>query len=832
MVKVILWDSHEDLCKLHFLKGEKKKINFICPSPDSADDIRLIVQKYLDPFKVHTTTISNFIQKQLKNVIPLLGNGNYKFLHKVEVLMHFGVLWKKMEPKSPDYLFLKVYKLFSELRSYTLDRGIFAEALELCSKDSFKSALAFWDYMEDNFYIDEHSAVGCISEYYLETKKNDEECFVFWGFDFMSGLQIDFVKSLGENAKVFIPFPRKVYEASSFNDWINWIKEPIQEQKKLIFSKDDYGHEIRFVSNESLGKELKSIYNEKVIEKKISTEVEVIFPSNELDFTKVSRVPFGSFFFKIKNDLFQSILDAEISKLSDKFIVNIYNEKMLNLESDYLINFLEVSLREELQKEDSIKSLRRVKVLLSLIKNIKNIKTIHMSFSNNQTDLSITPFLIKLLKNVTELDLPRNFSIPLIGSGIKGVIKDLKSVDSVRSESLKLVIALGESNYFSSSDEHFSEDLFELLSSIGPVKRSSLIDDINKIKISELLKKKETILLIGKDDLNNEPFWSNFKNDTHDDSFLISEVREKNKFDIFKKTINEKLPIDFTWSSSSLQLFYDCKRKFYFKYIKGINSRFKSNEYLGYDKKGIIEHRIIESFFTSGLDWSENNFLKIVDKEYKDFLKKESINLSPFDYKKNFLEIVNFSRKGVESIISLKSCLPNINLQFEQAPEKKKEIKNVKGRIDLIAIFDSFIGIIDFKRSAAGKPSKKEFFEFKNIQLWFYLSNFLLDIQKITFFGFINLDELSDSLVFYRPEVIGGDLLKEMKPFLSIINAKPLEYDLQEKVDSFLTFERLLIHEAFSEKEFFATPRSKKICNYCDYKNICDKNQGSTNEVS
>ena len=27
--------------------------------------------------------------------------------------------------------------------------------------------------------------------------------------------------------------------------------------------------------------------------------------------------------------------------------------------------------------------------------------------------------LIKLLKNVTELDLPRNFSIPLIGSGIK-----------------------------------------------------------------------------------------------------------------------------------------------------------------------------------------------------------------------------------------------------------------------------------------------------------------------------------------------------------------------------------------------------------------------------
>ena len=116
----------------------------------------------------------------------------------------------------------------------------------------------------------------------------------------MSGLQIDFVKSIGEKAKVFIPFPRKVYEASSFNDWINWIKEPIKEQKKLTFSKDDYCHEVKIVSNENLGKELKSIYNEKVVHTKIPKEIEIIFPSNELDFTKISKIPFDSFFFKLK----------------------------------------------------------------------------------------------------------------------------------------------------------------------------------------------------------------------------------------------------------------------------------------------------------------------------------------------------------------------------------------------------------------------------------------------------------------------------------------------------------------------------------------------------
>ena len=71
-----------------------------------------------------------------------------------------------------------------------------------------------------------------------------------------------------------------------------------------------------------------------------------------------------------------------------------------------------------------------------------------------------------------------------------------------------------------------------------------------------------------------------------------------------------------------------------------------------------------------------------------------------------------------------------------------------------------------------------------------------------------------------------------MKPFLNMVNAKPLDYDLEEKVDSFLSFEKNLMSEASAEENFFASPRSKKVCNYCDYKNICDKNQGSQNEVS
>ena len=137
MVEVILWDNHEDLCQLKFLKEQKRKINFICPSPDMADDV-FILHKHFDVFRVNATTISHFLQQELRKASQYLKDNSRRFIHKSELLMHFGILWKKLEPKSPDYLFPKVYKLFSELRSYTLDREIFAEALELTSEDDLK----------------------------------------------------------------------------------------------------------------------------------------------------------------------------------------------------------------------------------------------------------------------------------------------------------------------------------------------------------------------------------------------------------------------------------------------------------------------------------------------------------------------------------------------------------------------------------------------------------------------------------------------------------------------------------------------------------------------
>ena len=82
---------------------------------------------------------------------------------------------------------------------------------------------------------------------------------------------------------------------------------------------------------------------------------------------------------------------------------------------------------------------------------------------------------------------------------------------------------------------------------------------------------------------------------------------------------------DFVWSPSSLQIFYDCPRKFYFKYIEGINYRFSPKEHLGFDQKGIIEHKIIGIYLSKFRVWNEEEFKFIVEETVDDHLKEKDI---------------------------------------------------------------------------------------------------------------------------------------------------------------------------------------------------------------
>ena len=44
-----------------------------------------------------------------------------------------------------------------------------------------------------------------------------------------------------------------------------------------------------------------------------------------------------------------------------------------------------------------------------------------------------------------------------------------------------------------------------------------------------------------------------------------------------------------------------------------------------------------------------------------------------------------------------------------------------------------------------------------------------------------------------------------------------------KNINSYLNFEKKLILKSYNEQKFNAEPRLKKICNFCEYKNVCEK---------
>jgi hypothetical protein len=440
----------------------------------------------------------------------------------------------------------------------------------------------------------------------------------------------------------------------------------------------------------------------------------------------------------------------------------------------------------------------------------------------SQENKVLESYYFYLVKNITELELPRNFSFPLTGSSLSGKIKSLKQFDTITEENINILMVTDFCKPFKPIDVSYSDELFDLLSSIGPLKRGDFNGELNKKKIKEVLKKKNCTLFIDSGVLKKDPFWIELIDD--EDHIEIEErtdtLIKKNFLD---EKVEKRLNDDFVWSPSSLQTFYDCPRKFYFKYIEKINNRFSPKKYLGFDQRGIIEHKIIETYLEKYRIWNESEFSLIVEETLKNHLDEKEISLELLDYKRYILEISNYARRGVESLLSLGPAASDLSLHFEFEPQKKNRGKRVKGVIDLLLNFGDGIGVLDFKRSKGGIPTIKDFTGFNHFQIWFYLSNFNINLNDLILFGFLNLDDPKSSLIYYRPEAIDSHKRMELDKFLEVTGAKKWDSLMGETIDSYLKVEDNLFNEAHNDRRFLAKPRVKKVCNFCEFNNVCEK---------
>ena len=101
----------------------------------------------------------------------------------------------------------------------------------------------------------------------------------------------------------------------------------------------------------------------------------------------------------------------------------------------------------------------------------------------------------------------------------------------------------------------------------------------------------------------------------------------------------------------------------------------------------------------------------------------------------------------IQTLLEIRKIDSDLKFEFETKISNKEDLQ-VIGSIDCVVRTRDMVGILDFKRSAGGIPSKKDIMSFVKIQMWFYLLRTESLLPENRFFGFLNLSEPTDSIFF------------------------------------------------------------------------------------
>ncbi len=244
-------------------------------------------------------------------------------------------------------------------------------------------------------------------------------------------------------------------------------------------------------------------------------------------------------------------------------------------------------------------------------------------------------------------------------------------------------------------------------------------------------------------------------------------------------------PAEQTWSASRLNTWIGCRRKYYYKYIKGIESKPNTEINEGSFLHQLLDHLYRETDHYDSLDTMRRQLHKLMDTllpegssrvEYYKILWKRK--LEPFIEH----EIAHF-RSGWRVT--------------HREEEYKNEIGSLrfKGRIDRIDIRDGEAMVIDYKSGKLSEANRS-----KNLE---NVTDFQMNIYR-HLFG----DKYPDAIYAFQKILDGGEL-EEAKA-------------LDEKEEYLAKH----IEELSQTHEFIATKTDKLArCKYCEYALMCGRGE-------
>lgn len=784
MLEFIPYQKETEIHGLPFIAGKQGPYTVICPHPSLADSSRLFFSS-----DAQVLTISRFVKDQLALAYP---DKEISSKGKADLLLFLSGVWRSRIGPQKLETFKQAFKLFTELRSFTLDLNLIEEILEEFAEEVQAAIKLFWLVCEQLELVDEHKTYSLLSEAYrtLENPVNDKamieghgERFIFWGFRHLSALQVDFLKALSLRHEIYIPLPQAVFSSLQNSDWPCWLGAKIQTQDK---TKEEEAGEIRLLHF------AKGRLSEKMLaydQQAKNSDILLCTESPELD--HYLEIPYKNLSYRSSLELWKGDFEKVCELLIER--TETYQET------------LKLLIQEGLQKQN----FSRLKILLL----IQNVFVEWQGISEAHTEPTF--FDEAILREISLLRLPRNFIFPLIKEN-QGSIYSLREVEGLREERPLYICASSKYEDLKGGSEAYNTRVMEFLRAIGPVQRREFAFSFVKNNLRRILQRPQSLLFFEEGLLEHMLSWSDLFKGMQivplGDPLGNKQEKINDPLSLQKKAKRlEKI------SATSLQGYLDCPRKFYYSHIERVKDRPEFESSLRSDELGTLEHEVIAKYLSKYEQWDHQNHRVIVQEQFQIYLKRFQKVLSLLEREKAFWEISNYSANGIRALLKLKNSWAGMTFSFEEKLQGTLHDLPLRGSADCVIQTPEGWGLLDFKRSKASIPSAKELESLESVQVPFYLAHLSHGHERCLFWGHLNLSVTLESQVFAKDE-----MTLERLSLADFLEGKKLSCFFPDML-TYLEKEQTLMGQIAKDDTFLAHPLNKDTCTYCSLSNICTR---------
>ena len=795
---IVPFYRRSDIYKCEWLKtGEFVKI--IVPHPKLADGIREVGMQHRPDLNIESMTIANFVKNE-----TLSWNSDIRIYKKYRLILELSTVWKKYFPFSSYNEFLGAFDSFTQLRGVTTNFDLIEEVLNKSymglSEEDTASIEKFWKYLEIRKIYDEHAAYSYLVEKYRNyIRDKNFENMIFYGFSHLSSGQCDMINAMGEFHDIYIPLYINVWREAEESDWIKWldtevleIAPPEKKTKKISLIK---------IGNNGLNRAIKELSERYGKEK----SVEIVLTQKNPDFFHIGELAWDKTSFKLEASIF---LNTYVKIFNDIELELNWEE---NVETEIVLKFLCKIIKKELNKNFHEKDFKIIKIASFIHDEIK----LWMDLSEENFCMKI--FDYHVFRNSLKLNLPRNYILPKTDKAMAAKIKGLEDIEIVGTNDFVVVCAANSHGELGFNEDYWTDKMLESFLRVGPIKRKALELAILKESIIDIFGENNSLLVIEENLIEESSLWSDILSNFDITEITLDNFEDKEKIDYIKRLKKNRYSLlkSKQWSSVKIQKHLDCPRSFYYSYVDRIHFFPLNQQEVEATDLGSLQHKII-SLFLDKFDILENRLHYDLVKDIWDkFLQERGLVLDDLSYKNYFIELKNYSWRGIKTLLIIKNNYPDARFSFEV--EFASDIH--RGSVDcVISLGSDMIGIVDFKRSGASIPSQKDIFNFKKIQLWYYMYNLKRENFPISFLGYICLAEIEKSQFIFDENVF------KKENFMKIFAEGRTNFcSFKEKESQFKKFLSEKIDDILGDEKFSPVPQSHNVCKYCWIDKVCIK---------